>query len=63
MLAEALWICIMLVMTALTGFVYLRWDALPRREHYTAGDKSIALLTFVFALVATIVVLYIAFTR
>jgi hypothetical protein len=63
MLLRILFVAYFLASTVVMGFVYFRWDSLPRRERYGRGDKALAGFTFWFTVIATILITYIAITR
>lgn len=65
MRAAATTVTVMVVMTALTGFVYFRWNSLPVTgdRPYTPGERAIALLAFIGCLLGTLVVLFFEFTH
>lgn len=57
-------IAFMAGLTAVTGYVYFRWEAITARSYkrhggkpYGPGEKALALLAFVFSVIATIAVI------
>jgi hypothetical protein len=56
-------ITFMTALTAVTGYVYFRWEAITARSYrrhggkpYAQGEKGLALLAFIFSVIATIAV-------